>query len=69
MTILSVRMEKLERSPNPVSLVAPQVPPGAVFRTDFLMQALSYSCPAITAIPNDLSIRTWILQINICHGH
>ena len=49
-------MEKLERPPSPVSSVAPQVPPGAVSSTDFLIQAPAYSCPAITAIPNHLSI-------------
>ena len=53
---LSVHMEKLERPPNPASSVAPQVLPGAVSGTDFLMQAPVYSCPAITAIPNHLSI-------------
>ena len=35
----SVRMEKLERSPNPIASVASHVPPGAVSGTDILKQA------------------------------
>ena len=57
---LSARIEKLERPPNPVSSVPPQLPPqlppGAVLGTDLLMQAPAYSCAAVTAIPNHLSI-------------
>ena len=53
---LSVRMEKLERPPNPIASVAPHVPPGAVSGTDILKQAPAYSCPAVTAIPSHLSI-------------
>ena len=51
---LSVRMEKLERPPNPVSSAAPQVPPGAVSGTDFLMQAPANNCRAVTAVLNHL---------------
>ena len=53
---LSARMEKFEMPLNPVSSVPPQLPPGAVSSTDVLMEAPVYSCPAITAIPNHLSI-------------
>ena len=53
---LSVRMEKLERPPNPIASVASHVPPGAVSGTDILKQALAYSCPAVTAILSHLSI-------------
>ena len=57
---LSVRMEKLERPPVPTPSVAPpplscpkpRVCPGP----DSLLQAPAYSYPAITAIPNHLSI-------------
>ena len=69
---LSVRMEKLERHHNPVSSVAPQVLPGTVSGTNFLMQAPAYSCPSVMVISNHLSIsgilRAWILQINIFYG-
>ena len=58
---LSARMEKLERPPNPVSSVPPQLPPGAVSGTDVLMQAPTCSFPAVTAIPNCLSI--WDLDL------
>ena len=57
---LSARMEKLERPPAPTPLVAP--PPSCsksrVFPgPDSLLQVPAYSYPAITAIPNHLSIQ------------
>ena len=48
---LSVCMEKLERPRNPIASVASHVPPSAVSGTDILKQAPTYSCPAVTAIP------------------
>ena len=55
---LSVRMEKLERPPLPTPLVAPPAAsnPGSAPGPDFLVQAPAYSYPAITAIPNHVSI-------------
>ena len=55
---LSARMEKLERPPVPTPLVAPpSCPKPRVFPgPDSLLQAPAYSYPAITAIPNHLSI-------------
>ena len=47
---LSVRMEKMERSSTPKRSVSP---PAATGKD--LLQAPTYSCPAITAIPNHIT--------------
>ena len=51
---LSVRMEKLERPPAPIPLVAPPAAPnpGSAPGPDFSLQVPAYGCPAVTAIPN-----------------
>ena len=56
---LSVRMEKLERSPVPPLQLPPSSAapnPESAPGPDSLLQAPTYSYPAITAIPNHLSI-------------
>ena len=55
---LSVHMETLERPPLPPPLVAPPAASisGSAPGSDFLVQAPAYSYPAITAIPNHVSI-------------
>ena len=51
-------MEKLERPPASIPLVAPPAAPnpGSAPGPDFSSQVPAYGCPAVTAIPNHLSI-------------